>query len=93
MGKYDPATRRGINWCLKSGPGMTNSQANSRNLHFGIDAGSEPFAVSAALSCTVLPALADVTTPCAASWISVANEPGLTLPTVRTSQEPGVFDL
>lgn len=42
VSKYDPATRRGLNWCLKSGPGMTNSQANDRNVHFGIDAGTEP---------------------------------------------------
>src|SRR5256885_358606 len=41
-----------------------------------------------ALSCTVVPALTDVTTPCAASWMSVANEPGLTLPTVNPSQAP-----
>jgi hypothetical protein len=42
VGKYDPVTRRGVNWCIKNGAGMTNSQANYRNVHFGIDAGSEP---------------------------------------------------
>jgi hypothetical protein len=42
VSKFDPAARRGLNWCLKSGPGMTNSQANDRNVHFGIDAGTEP---------------------------------------------------
>ena len=42
VSKYDPATRRGLNWCIKSGAGMTNSQANDRNVHFGIDAGTEP---------------------------------------------------
>src|SRR5262249_42211413 len=26
VSKYDPADRRGLNWCIKSGPGMTNSQ-------------------------------------------------------------------
>ena len=42
VSKYDPVTRRGLNWCVKSGAGMTNSQANDRNVHFGIDAGTEP---------------------------------------------------
>ena len=42
VSKYDPAARRGLNWCIKSGAGMTNSQANDRNVHFGIDAGTEP---------------------------------------------------
>src|SRR5262249_3947984 len=40
--KYDSQARRGLNWCIKSGAGMTNSQANDRNLHFGIDDGTEP---------------------------------------------------
>ena len=42
VSKYDPAARRGLNWCIKSGAGMTNSQANDRNVQFGIDAGTEP---------------------------------------------------
>lgn len=42
VSKFDPAARRGFNWCIKNGAGMTNSQANYRNVHFGIDAGSEP---------------------------------------------------
>ena len=42
VSQYDPVTRRGLNWCIKSGAGMTNSQANDRNLQFGIDAGTEP---------------------------------------------------
>ena len=42
VSKYDPAARRGLNWCIKNGAGMTNSQANDRNVQFGIDAGTEP---------------------------------------------------
>jgi outer membrane protein assembly factor BamB len=42
VSKYDPATRRGLNWCIKNGAGMTNSQANDRNVHFGVDSGTEP---------------------------------------------------
>src|SRR5262249_14625067 len=42
VSKYDPVARRGFNWCIKSGAGMTNSQANYRNLCFGIDAGGMP---------------------------------------------------
>lgn len=42
VSKYDPAARRGLNWCVKNGAGMTNSQANDRNVHFGVDAGTEP---------------------------------------------------
>jgi hypothetical protein len=37
--KYDVTTRRGFNWCIKNGAGMTTSQANYRNVHFGIDDG------------------------------------------------------
>jgi hypothetical protein len=40
VSQYDPISRRGLNWCIKSGAGMTNSQANDRNIHFGIDAGT-----------------------------------------------------
>jgi outer membrane protein assembly factor BamB len=42
VSKYDPDARIGLNWCIKSGAGATNSQANERNVHFGIDAGTEP---------------------------------------------------
>lgn len=42
VSQYDPAARRGFTWCLKNGPGMTTSQANDRNLCFGIDSGTEP---------------------------------------------------
>ena len=42
VSKYDPAARRGLNWCIKNGAGATTSQANYRNVHFGIDAGTEP---------------------------------------------------
>src|SRR5262249_54155933 len=42
VSKYDPVGRRGLNWCIKSGAGATNSQANERNGHCGIDAGTEP---------------------------------------------------
>ena len=39
LSKYDPATRRGFNLNVKSHAGMTSSQSNYRNLHFGIDSG------------------------------------------------------
>lgn len=42
VSKYDPVARRGVNWCIKNGAGATNSQANYRNVQFGIDAGTEP---------------------------------------------------
>lgn len=42
LNNYDPVARRGINWCIKSGAGTPTSRANNRNIHFGIDAGSEP---------------------------------------------------
>lgn len=42
VSKFDPAARRGLNWCIKNGHGMTGSQANYRNVHFGIDAETEP---------------------------------------------------
>jgi hypothetical protein len=42
VSKYDPVTRRGFTWCIKDGAGMTTSQANFRNVHFGIDASTEP---------------------------------------------------
>jgi hypothetical protein len=40
--KFDPVLRRGFNLCVKSGTGTTISQANDRNLQFGIDSGTEP---------------------------------------------------
>jgi hypothetical protein len=40
--KFDPAARRGLNWCIKSGAGTVNSQANDRNVQLGIDSGTEP---------------------------------------------------
>lgn len=42
LSQYDPIQRRGLTWCLKNGAGATTSQANDRNVQFGIDAGSEP---------------------------------------------------
>lgn len=36
---YDPATRTGFNLGIYNHGGVTNSQANSRQLHFGIDQG------------------------------------------------------
>jgi outer membrane protein assembly factor BamB len=39
---FDPEKRRGVTWCIKNGAGATTSQANFRNVHFGIDAGTEP---------------------------------------------------
>lgn len=43
VSKYDPATRTGWQLSIDSRPGVTSSQANWRNLHFGIDqAKSEP---------------------------------------------------
>lgn len=40
--KFDPASRRGFNWCIKDGYGSVGSQANFRNIQFGIDSGTEP---------------------------------------------------
>ncbi|WP_406695939.1 LamG-like jellyroll fold domain-containing protein [Singulisphaera sp. Ch08] len=42
VSKYDPAARRGLNWCIKNGAGTTSSQSNYRNIQFGIDSGSRP---------------------------------------------------
>lgn len=39
--KYDPETRRGINLSLQHHAGSTGSQANYRQLHFGIDQGRQ----------------------------------------------------
>ncbi len=35
--KFDPAARRGFNLSIKHHAGVTGSQANYRNLQFGID--------------------------------------------------------
>ncbi|MBX3438500.1 MAG: LamG domain-containing protein [Planctomycetaceae bacterium] len=42
VSQYDSATRRGFRLGIDSRPGVTSSQANWQNVHFGIDAGSEP---------------------------------------------------
>lgn len=42
VSKFDPAARRGFNWCIKDGYGCVGSQANFRNIQFGIDNGTEP---------------------------------------------------
>jgi len=39
--KYDPATRKGFNLSLVNHAGVTGSQANYRNLQFGIDDGKQ----------------------------------------------------
>lgn len=43
VSKYDPSTMRGLNFNIKNHAGMTSSQSNYRNIHFGIDSGiTEP---------------------------------------------------
>lgn len=42
LGKFDPARRNGFTLCLRNNTGVTWSQANLRQLQFGIDSGSEP---------------------------------------------------
>lgn len=42
LSKFDPVTRRGINLCIKNTPGTSGSQPNYRNIHFGLDSGTEP---------------------------------------------------
>ncbi|MFO1095221.1 MAG: LamG domain-containing protein [Planctomycetaceae bacterium] len=42
VSKFDPASRHGFNWCIKDGYGSVGSQANFRNIQFGIDSGTEP---------------------------------------------------
>src|SRR5262249_683826 len=39
ISQYDPTTRRGFNLNIKNHAGMTSSQSNYRNVHFGIDNG------------------------------------------------------
>lgn len=42
VSRYDSRQRRGFHLSLLSAAGVTSSQANYRNVHFSIDAGSEP---------------------------------------------------
>ncbi len=42
ISQYDPDTRKGFRLGIDSRPGVTSSQANWRNVHFGIDNGSMP---------------------------------------------------
>jgi hypothetical protein len=42
VAKYDPAKRKGFNLSVISHPGVTSSHTNDRNIHFGIDDGSQP---------------------------------------------------
>jgi len=39
VSQYDPGRRRGFNFSLKNHAGMTSSQSNYRNVHFGLDDG------------------------------------------------------
>lgn len=39
---FDPLTRTGLSLSLRTNAGVTHSQANRRQLQFGIDAGTEP---------------------------------------------------
>jgi hypothetical protein len=39
VSQYDPASRRGFSLSIKNAAGVTSSQANYRNVHFGIDSG------------------------------------------------------
>ena len=41
MSKYDPATRSGLNFGTLNYAGVTAAQAHHRNLHFGIDDGTQ----------------------------------------------------
>ncbi|HPO14871.1 MAG TPA: LamG domain-containing protein [Candidatus Hydrogenedentes bacterium] len=41
LSTYDPATRTGLNLSILTCTGVSNSQPNYRNLHFGIDKGTE----------------------------------------------------
>lgn len=42
VSQYDPVARRGFQLSLLCNHGVTSSQSNYRNVHFGIDAGTEP---------------------------------------------------
>ena len=39
VSKFDPARRNGFELSIRNNVGVTNSQSNYRNVHFGIDAG------------------------------------------------------
>lgn len=40
VSKYDPVSRRGVNFSIQNYAGVTSSQSNYRHLHFGIDNGA-----------------------------------------------------
>ena len=42
LAHFDPASRTGLHLGLRTNAGVTSSQANDRQLQFGIDAGTEP---------------------------------------------------
>jgi len=42
LAHFDPASRTGLHLGLRTNAGVTSSQANERQLQFGIDAGTEP---------------------------------------------------
>lgn len=42
VSQFDPSTRIGFNLSLRNHTGVTHSQANYRQLHFALDAGTEP---------------------------------------------------
>lgn len=42
VSQFDPATRTGFHLSLRNNAGVTHSQANYRQLQFGMDAGTEP---------------------------------------------------
>lgn len=41
LSKYDPDTRRGFHLSVLNAPGLVSSHSNYRNVHFGLDGGSE----------------------------------------------------
>ena len=42
LGKFDPASRKGFNFCIQNFHGVTSGQPNLRNVFFGIDDGRAP---------------------------------------------------
>jgi len=42
MSRYDPESRKGFNLSVKTNAGGPVNQPNRRNVHFGVDSGSEP---------------------------------------------------
>lgn len=42
LSKYDPENRRGFHFSILNNAGVTSSQSNDRQLHFGLDEGSTP---------------------------------------------------